>query len=470
MRRTFRANRFTALFLALCLCANLSTTSVLAASGVRVGSEATVQSADGLNVRQEPSSASPVLASADVDEFVYVLAGPQMVGFTEWFQVEYEGVTGWVVGEFLGAARERASVSTRGSRGGIVASGRVWLPVPYYSQFDGSLYQNANCGPSALVMAFAAFDKSMNVGDLRRIANRIQGTTGWRDAGVSIDILANLANENGLVARGLRLNGGYDRWSMDEVRQTLRNGNLLIPQVHLASLPGHAGSSRGVDHYIVITGYEGKFCRYNDPAFTGTGGHGLLMSEETFSTAWKRGDYPYAGFSVGPGYGVLPLVAPPAPVIAPRVNPIIPRTPPLAAPVVPSIPLHQVPVPSAPILLPPPPMSPDTMASLTRLQQDEQRTNSLNAQPPDDRLTGAQPDLRGEFGTSLVSALADQSHEREAIQRAIASTTSTTEVTVATGLAFGLAILGARRQWVWRNRRGRGTDWTGGARSSVASA
>lgn len=466
MRRTERTGRFSALVLALVFSAIFSFGTASAAIGVRVGSEATVLSDDGLNIRQDPGAGSQILASADVDEYVYVLAGPQVVGTAEWFQIEYEGVTGWVVGDFLGAARERPTMSSRGTRGGVVAADRVWLPVPYLSQFDGSLYQNANCGPASVAMAVAAFDKFVNVGDLRRTANRIQGTTGWRDAGVSIDILADMVNANGLVARGLRANGGYDRWSMDEVRATLRNGNLLIPQVHLASLPGHAGSSRAVDHFIVITGFEGAFFRYNDSAFVGSGGHGLLMSEETFSTAWKRGDYPYAGFSVGPGAGSPLLIAPPV-VVAPRFNPIIPRAvpaPSLSAPklpVPPVPPVPQVPLPSAPILLPPAPMSPDTMASLARLHRDEQNIVLPNAQPTDARLTGALPNLGEDLGTNLVSALASQSPERETIQRSIAATTSPLEIGIGTFLAFALAFLGARRQWIWRMRPGRGSGWNG---------
>src|SRR5262249_27980781 len=156
-----------------------------------------------------------------------------------------------------------AVVATRGNRPtGTAAVGSTWLPVPYYSQFDGTAYSRANCGPASLLMALAAFGKDVSVSDIRRSANRLQGTTGWYDAGVAIDVLAALAGRYGL---SVRWGGNGDRWSFDELRAALRRGHLVIPQVHLASLPGQERSSRGVDHYIVITGFdEGRFY-YNDP-------------------------------------------------------------------------------------------------------------------------------------------------------------------------------------------------------------
>jgi hypothetical protein len=163
-------------------------------------------------------------------------------------------------------------------------------------------------------MALAAFGKNVSVQDLRRAGNRMQGTTGWYDMGLAIDVLAQLAADNGAVVRGLHTGGGYDQWTFEEVRQALRNGNLVIPQVHLASLPGHGYSSRAVDHYIVLTGFDGDTFYYNDPAFNGTMGHGMSISESALALAWKRGDYKFAAFSVGPGDGMEPLIAPPRPV------------------------------------------------------------------------------------------------------------------------------------------------------------
>jgi hypothetical protein len=175
-------------------------------------------------------------------------------------------------------------------------------------------------------MALAAFGKDVSVQELRRAANRMQGTTGWYDMGVAIDVLAELAAQHGVVVRGLKQGGGsYDQWTFDEVRQALRNGNLVIPQVHLASLPGHGYSSRAVDHYVVLTGYEGDRFFYNDPAFNGGAGHGLSISEGALALAWKRGDYRFAAFSIGPGPGMESLIAPPAPRSAEPIDAAPPR-------------------------------------------------------------------------------------------------------------------------------------------------
>ena len=184
------------------------------------------------------------------------------------------------------------------------------------------------------------------------------------------------------------------------------------------------------------------------------------MSEDTLFTAWKRSDVPYAAFSVGPGAGMPALIAPPV-VVAPRLSPIIPRVAPVPSVAAPKASIPQMPLPSSPILLPPVPMLSDAMANLIRPQNAEQKELVLATQPTDDRLTGILPDLRGDLGTSMVSALANQSSERETIQRSIVATTSPIEVGIGTFLAFALAFLGARRQWIWRMRRGRGSGWNG---------
>lgn len=282
-----------------------------AAAGVESGREATVQAAGGLNIRNEPTAQADILTTADDGDFVHVLAGPRQEAGEAWYAIEYDGFVGWVAGSYLIAPRDRSVVTTRGNRGGTSTRSSVWLPVPYYSQYDGTAYGRANCGPASLLMSMAAFGKHVNVTDLRRAANRMQGTTGWYDAGVAIQVLAELADQHGMHVAGLyKRGGGFDRWTFDEVRDVLSRGRLVIPQVHLASLPGQGHSSRAIDHYIVITGYEGGRFYYNDPAFDGRGGHQLAISEERLQLAWQRSDYPFAAFSIGPGAGMPSLIAP----------------------------------------------------------------------------------------------------------------------------------------------------------------
>jgi len=286
------------------------------AAGVAVGREATVKSLAGLNVRSEPSQDAPILTVADGGDFVNVLEASG-----DWFKVDYDGTVGWVSGAYLGPARDRGTLSTRGSRRGdaIVTDDGVLLRVPYRTQLDGSAYASANCGPASVGMALAAFGEYLPTTDIRRAANRLQGTTGWYDTGTSLEVLAAIAASNGLVVRGLHAGGGYDRWSFDDVRQALRSGHLVIPQVHLATLPGQEHSNRAVDHFIVIVGYEAGRFIYHDPAFTGSAGHSLEIDEARLALAWKRSDFPFAAFSVGPGAGMEPLIAPPP--APPRAEP-----------------------------------------------------------------------------------------------------------------------------------------------------
>jgi uncharacterized protein YgiM (DUF1202 family) len=416
--------------------------TVYAATGVSPGHEATVISADGLNVRSEPRPTADVVAVADDGDFVNVLDGPTSQGSDEWYRVEYEGTVGWVAGSFLGPPRDRATVSTRGGVRADQPADRITLPVPYYSQFDGSPYQAGNCGPSTLHMVLAAFGKNVPVSEIRRAANQIQGTTGWYSSGVAIDVLAGLAGDYGLVVRGLRGDGGYDRWSFDEVRQALRNGNVVVPQVHYASLPGHGGASRAIDHYIAITGYEGRYFYYNDPAFSGGGGHGLAMTEDQLALAWKRSDFPFAAFSLGPGPGMAPLIAPARP----------PAAPPAASPPEPAI----------------------DVAIAAAKAEDSTLIADAPAIPPVARRPVAEPDQIDRVAMptappAAVQTIADAvsttydatvsagvDHVSAGIER-ISETANGPQLWTTLALAAGLALLGARRQLarlsIWQRRR-----------------
>ena len=302
--------------------AQLTAATAQASSHLAVGREAAVASLDGLNIRRGPAPDGEVLAVAGVGEVVRVLAGPEPGGGAGGYRVERGGAAGWASGGFLAPVRERPSPSARGGARAVVAPEVVRLPVPYRTQLDGSFYQAGNCGPATLGMVLAAFGKEVPTADLRRTANRVQGTTGIPDSGVAIDVLAGMAVQYGLEVRGLRTATGYDRWSFDEVRQALRAGHLVIPQVHFASLPGHETRDRSIDHYIVLTGFEGDRFVYNDSAFAGAAGYRLSISEGELAVAWRKGDYPFAAFSVGPGPDVPALIDPPAVAAAARPAPV----------------------------------------------------------------------------------------------------------------------------------------------------
>jgi uncharacterized protein YraI len=90
--------------------------------GVRVGSEASVVSRDGLNLRVAPALDAPVMEVIRDARFVFVIDGPEDGELGPWFRVEFDGAFGWVLGTHLGAANRSAVVSR--------ATGRGFLPPP----------------------------------------------------------------------------------------------------------------------------------------------------------------------------------------------------------------------------------------------------------------------------------------------------------------------------------------------------
>ena len=86
------------------------------ADSVRLGSEANVISDDGANLRAKPDASSRVISVINPEHYVFVLEGPQSSDLGDWYKVEYDGDTGWVLGQYLGPARPRDGVS-RGNAG-----------------------------------------------------------------------------------------------------------------------------------------------------------------------------------------------------------------------------------------------------------------------------------------------------------------------------------------------------------------
>src|SRR5437762_3443613 len=90
---------------------------VALADGVRVGSEAEVVSDDGLNLRAKPDYGATVIGTVKSGHVVFVMDGPEKGDDGPWYQVEYDGDVGWVLGGYLDAARPRG-LSSRGNAGG----------------------------------------------------------------------------------------------------------------------------------------------------------------------------------------------------------------------------------------------------------------------------------------------------------------------------------------------------------------
>ncbi len=306
-----------------------------AAGNVVPALEAQVRSIDGVNVRRDPRPDAPIVAVAEGGDFVALFDEVSADG--AWRRVAYDEKEGWAAARFLGSPRAIKSGARTSEKRGFTTEIGARLPAPYRSQLDGSAYESGNCGPTSIAMALGAFGIYVPTTEIRAQANRLQGTAGIYDSGTAPEVLAYIAEQRGLIARGLFAGKAYDRWSFAEVRQALRNGHLVIPQVHLASLPGQERANRAIDHFVVIFGYEEDRFLYHDPAFPGWKGHSLWITEEHLKTAWQRSDHPFAAFSLGPGRGLEPLIVPelpdanepPATPIDVPLYPVVPRIGPL---------------------------------------------------------------------------------------------------------------------------------------------
>jgi len=183
----------------------------------------------------------------------------------------------------------------------------LWLGVPSRSQYDGTPYAAANCGPSALGMVLEAYGLYVPTSDIRAYANYLQGTYGYDD-GIALDYLAEYARLAGLQAVGLYANGGYRRWTVDDVRDQVLAGHPVIVLTQYRLLPGNGGYGGNVNHYVVISGLLDDDFLYNDSAFGGDGARGLVISAAQLEAAWAHADIPHhaVAFALGEqSYGLL---------------------------------------------------------------------------------------------------------------------------------------------------------------------
>jgi hypothetical protein len=173
----------------------------------------------------------------------------------------------------------------------------VWLKVPYTSQLDGSPWSAANCGPTAVSMLLEAHRIRVAPAEVRRHVMSLQGTVNCHDCGVFIEHLASAVDRFGLRASGLQeSNGTLAKWSIPEIRDVLRAGQPVLPQVMYRHLPGREDAPYWGDHYIVITGILGDAFIYNDPIDDGPG-YGRLIHAEQLRRAMAASDFPMAAFA-----------------------------------------------------------------------------------------------------------------------------------------------------------------------------
>lgn len=216
-----------------------------------------------------------------------------------------EWVTGWVDGLDLMLPRgDQTEISSYMlTRTWLLTSTpEVWLRVPYRSQLDGTPYAEANCGPTSVAMALEAVGKSEPLGTLRELALDLQQNPRCDDCGTYIQHLAAVAEMRGAKTYGLRDDPStFHRWTLDDVRQQLRQERVVIPQVKYRMLPGRSKSGYGGDHYVVIVGLAGQNFIYNDSVDSDGRGYGRLMTPEQLETAMTsaNGEFARVAFAVG---------------------------------------------------------------------------------------------------------------------------------------------------------------------------
>jgi hypothetical protein len=212
---------------------------------------------------------------------------------------------GWVDGDVLSRARTpAASDLPRAYPDDLRAD--VRLSVPYRTQLDGSDYEEANCGPTALGMALEAFGMNLGAPDLRSQvldAQNIDPTD--VDAGSFIWALAKVAQGQGVQARGLYDGDGrLHHWTTDEIRASVLQGQPVIVQVVYRGLPDRQDSAYYGDHYIVVTGLLGDNFLYNDPIGGARAhespGYDRVITPTQLQRAMRASDsqYAYTAFGV----------------------------------------------------------------------------------------------------------------------------------------------------------------------------
>ncbi len=189
------------------------------------------------------------------------------------------------------AAGEELIIPPRGAGAGIpnppINRQRVW--VNYRSQFDGSPFDQANCGPVTLGMLMGAYGEQWSTMSIRKSIIEHSGIPSY-DAGSTWEDIAYAAQERGFTTPGLFDGmGGYKQWSFEELMAQVADGRPVMVLVRFWSLPGHEDKAWYGDHYIIFLGTtpSGDVV-YHDSAWRGEQGAYLVMSREQFERAWTR--------------------------------------------------------------------------------------------------------------------------------------------------------------------------------------
>jgi LysM repeat protein len=212
-----------------------------------------------------------------------------------------QAMTGWVNAADLDVGRAPSSRELPQAYPADTAMDISHVFAPYRTQLDGSAYAQANCGPTAVGMALAAFGVDVAPRQLRQSALDAQRMYG-NGVGTLITALAQVVDQNGLSTYDLRDGTSIRKWSLDDLRGHIAQGHPVVVQVRYRSLPGRGGTYYFGDHYILVTGISGDSFLYNDPIDFDGLGWDRVISGSALHVAMNASDqrYAYAGFAVGP--------------------------------------------------------------------------------------------------------------------------------------------------------------------------
>ena len=160
------------------------------------------------------------------------------------------------------------------------------LRAPYFSQFDGTIWAESNCGPTSLSMGLGALGVQTDQIRLRKLANQQMGFSD-PNSGTTWEALAYAARQSGVSTEGLYNGNSYRIWSVGDLKAELSGGHPVLLLVRYWSLPDHTGSSYAGDHYIVALGYDGQGnIVYDDPA--SQNGAYRAITPDALTHAWSN--------------------------------------------------------------------------------------------------------------------------------------------------------------------------------------
>ncbi len=186
----------------------------------------------------------------------------------------------------------------------------VRLPIQYRTQLDGTPYAEANCGPASLGMAMSVFGVNVPLGPLREqvlVAQDMNPSDA--DSGSFVWALGSVAESYGLQAVSLYESDGQTlhRWTVDDVRQQVKQGRPVVLQARYRALPGHEDIAYYGDHFVVVTGLVGDNFLYDDPIPSSGSkakpGWDRVMTPAQLDLAMNASDqdFAYTGFAVARG-------------------------------------------------------------------------------------------------------------------------------------------------------------------------